>query len=81
MKSVLFVASSLLLASSALAQNAGSATDRSPSAPTESTSGGPVSADDQIVCRRIEADTGTRLKGNRRICMTRREWRAHDRQN
>jgi hypothetical protein len=81
MKSVLFVASSLLLASSALAQNAGSATDRRPSAPTESTSGGTESADDQIICRRIQADTGTRLKGNRRVCMTRREWRDYERQN
>ena len=81
MKSVLFVASSLVLASSALAQNAGSATDRRPSAQAESTAGGAETADDEVVCRRIQADTGTRLKGNRRVCMTRREWRDYERQN
>jgi uncharacterized protein YdeI (BOF family) len=80
MKFVLVVASSVLLASPALAQNAG-ATDQTPAGQSGATSGGALPNDDEVVCRRIQADTGTRLRGNRRVCMTRRDWREYERNN
>jgi len=80
MKFVLVVASSVLLASPALAQNA-AATDQTPSSQSGATSGGAEPSDEEVVCRRIQADTGTRLRGNRRVCMTRRDWREYERNN
>jgi hypothetical protein len=76
MKFVLVVASAMMLPSIAVAQNAGS-TAQAPG----STAGGAQSREEEHVCRRIQADTGSRLGDNRRVCMTRREWREYDRNN
>ena len=83
MKSVILVASSFLLASAGFAQGGtSSGSDRRPSSQSGQTSGGaPVNEDDRIVCRRIQADTGSMIGGNRRVCMTKREWREYERNN
>ncbi|WP_129794602.1 hypothetical protein [Sphingosinicella sp. CPCC 101087] len=80
MKFVLVVASAVMLPSIAVAQNAGS-TAQAPSGQASSTPGRAQSRDEERVCRRIQADTGSRLSDNRRVCMTRREWREYDRNN
>ena len=90
MKRLILVASCLLLASPSLAQEApGDQTDRTPSSqsgstaggtPSGSTANGAQSEDDRVICRRVQADTGSMI-GSRRVCMTKREWRQHDREN
>jgi hypothetical protein len=80
MKLVFVLASSMMLASAAFAQTAG-ATDQTPSSQAGATAGGAESRDEERVCRRIQADTGSRLDNNRRVCMTRREWREYERNN
>ena len=90
MKRLILVASCLLLASPSLAQEAsGEPADRTPSSQSGQTSGGTQSGstasgtqseDDRVVCRRVQADTGSMI-GSRRVCMTKREWRQHDREN
>ena len=81
MKRLILVASCLLLASPGLAQQtSGDQADRTPSTQSGSTAGGPQSEDDRIVCRRLQADTGSMI-GSRRVCMTKREWREYERNN
>ena len=81
MKRLILVASCLLLASPSLAQESSSApADRTPSSQPGSTAGGTPSEDDRVVCRRIQADTGSMI-GSRRVCMTKRDWREYERQN
>ena len=82
---VVVVVSSMMLASAGLAQTApgsGAASDNRPSGQqTESPAGGSVSRDEEVLCRRIAADTGSRINGRQRVCMTRRQWREHERHN
>lgn len=78
MKSLILVASCLLLAGPALAE--GSPNEPAASTPSAQTSSTPANEDDRVVCRRIQADTGSRL-GGRRVCMTKRDWREYERQN
>jgi hypothetical protein len=81
MKRLILVASCLLLASPSLAQEtSGSQADRTPSSQSGSTAGGTQSEDDRVVCRRLQADTGSMI-GSRRVCMTKREWREYERNN
>ena len=72
----------LLVASPAIAQ------DRSPSGNSSEDSGGatrteapqPENAEEPQICRRI-LTTGSRTSRYRRVCMTREQWRVHDRNN
>ena len=90
MKRLILVASCLLLASPSLAQETtGEQADLTPSSQSGSTAGGTQSGstasgtqseDDRVVCRRMQADTGSMI-GSRRVCMTKRDWREYERQN
>jgi hypothetical protein len=84
MKRFVVVVSCLFAASAGLAQppSESAATETAPSAQsTESPAGGTTSRDEETLCRRIAADTGSRIAGRQRVCMTRRQWREHDRRN
>jgi hypothetical protein len=82
MKAYVVAFCGILLTTSALAEPAGTAGGSSaePSTPTatpESANHGSDRAQDgqRQICRRIEADTSSRL-GSRRACHTAEEWRA-----
>lgn len=79
--SLLILSSALALVANPAATPSGSVSNggATPPAPTESTSN-PAPVERQI-CRRVEANTGSRLVNARRVCMTAREWREFERGN
>lgn len=83
MKFVLVAASSLLaVASPAFAHGSDTANTvnsvrESAETPAEPAATG-TGDGERLVCRRIEADTSSRL-GNRRVCMTADQWRQRQR--
>ncbi len=80
MKSLFFVSLLLGAAAPAAAEQATTASaDERPAA--EAPAAETANDGERRICRRVEANTGTRLGGQRRVCMTQREWRNHDRMN
>jgi hypothetical protein len=81
MRAFAVVFSGLLLAAPVAAQPTGdaNAAAASEAATTNSIEEEPEEDLDRRVCRRIETNTGSRVP-HRLVCMTARQWRAHDRQ-
>jgi len=84
--SVLF-ASALLLSTSAFAQTSGgvmrgsgAVLDSGPEAPHEASQGGETEEGERRICRRVETDSASRM-ATRRLCLTARDWREHQRRN
>lgn len=81
MRALAIVFSGLLLVAPVVAQPTDNVNGAGSSDPAKaaSTAEEPEEDLDRRVCRRIETNTGSRVP-HRLVCMTVRQWRAHDRQ-
>lgn len=80
MKALVLLVSGLIVAAPAVAQDGGATGgDSQPTAARSDASETPAA--ERRICRQVEAHTGSRLNGKRKVCMTAREWRDYDRGN
>lgn len=82
MRTVLFAVATLVLAAPAVAQtqtgSGGSVATGQSNIPQSTGEGGVNAQGERLKCRRIEVESSSRMS-LRRVCMSAREWREHER--